>query len=248
MRIIQITDLHVAVDEHPYNINVRKNLQDVLLSVYSNPPDYLVVTGDLCYRDGQVPIYKWVYDQLEGTNIPYEIIAGNHDDPVMMAETFDLKQHLKDGKYYYAKKLGHHLCLFLDSSDRTLGEDQFRWLRRQLKNATGNILLFMHHPPVHAGVPFMDNRHDFQDREALQEVLFSYPHPIALFCGHYHVDKIIQLKNVLIHITPSLFFQIDSSEPDFKVDHHRIAYREIELEDLSLRTTLRYLDGNKLED
>ena len=49
----------------------------------------------------------------------------------------------------------------------------------------------------------------------------------------------------MIQITPSCFFQIDQKEEEFKVDHHSIAYRMIELSNGSLKTTVKYFRGNK---
>ena len=103
----------------------------------------------------------------------------------------------------------------------------------------------MHHPPMEAGVPFMDGKYPLQDMEAVQAVLFEHPHRIAIFCGHYHVEKSLQLRNLNVFITPSSFFQIDQFSPEFKVDHHSIALRVIDVVGGQLRTTVRYLRGNK---
>jgi 3',5'-cyclic-AMP phosphodiesterase len=66
MKFIQITDLHIDQSgECPFNIDVRKNFFDVLDAIITEEPDHLIITGDLCYRDGDKKIYKWIKTQLD---------------------------------------------------------------------------------------------------------------------------------------------------------------------------------------
>ncbi|MEO1514048.1 MAG: metallophosphoesterase [Bacteroidota bacterium] len=246
MRIIQITDLHIDLaGAMPFEIDVRDNFKRVLDEVLLLRPDHLVITGDLCYRDGDAKIYEWIYDQMDQQPVPYDVLAGNHDDSSTMARVFGKAHMLNDGEYYYAKKLKKFHCLFLDSARGSHSLVQLKWLERQLRQADAPVLIFMHHPPTKAGVPFMDNKYPLQDIEAVQKVFFEHPHPISVFCGHYHVEKTIAIQNVCVQITPSCFFQIDQQEEDFKVDHHRIAYRIIDLDKDCIQSTVRYLEGSK---
>lgn len=246
MKIIQITDLHIDEENgFPYDIDVRKNFLRILNAVKKQKPDHLVVSGDLCYRDPRVDIKKWIREVLNYSGLEYSVIAGNHDDSTMMAEVFNLNHLLSENEIYFAKRIKKETILFLDTGKGSLSRKQSNWLKRQLKNADGDVLIFMHHPPVKAGVPFMDNRHPMQYIEKVQKIFFEHSANVHVFCGHYHVEKTIQLKNLSVHITPSCFFQIDQQSPEFKVDHHRIAYREIVLENQTLASTVRYFDGSK---
>ena len=74
----------------------------------------------------------------------------------------------------------------------------------------------MHHPPLHAGVPFMDNQHALKNREEVQSILFEHPFNVNIFTGHYHVEKMIRKKNIVVHITPSCFFQIAQESEEFQ--------------------------------
>lgn len=246
MRIIQLTDLHVDLEgDNTFGIDIRGNFIDLLQEVVRLAPDHLVISGDLCINEGISSIYKWIKAQLEILDIPYDIIPGNHDDVQMMAEIFGI-QHLIDGEeLFFAKKMDKTHCLFLDSSRGFHTDRQLKWLRRQLQQANEELIIFMHHPPMEAGVPFMDSKYPLQDMPAVQSVLFEHPHRIAIFCGHYHVEKSLQLRNVNVFITPSSFFQIDQFSPEFRVDHHSIALRIIDVIGGQLRTTVRYLRGNK---
>ena len=246
MKIIQITDLHIdAEGESPFDIDVRKNFLKIIEKVKAIKPEHLVISGDLCYRDGEVEIYSWIKKMLDATGIPYSVISGNHDHSKMMAEAFELEHLMTDDELFYAKKIGKSTFLFLDSSKGFHSDKQLNWLKRQLKNAKGELFIFMHHPPVLAGVPFMDGKYPLQDIDAVQEILFTYPDNINIFTGHYHVEKSIRINNLLIQITPSLFFQIDQESEDFKVDHHHIALREIEIVNNHFSSTLKYFSGFK---
>ena len=245
MRIIQITDLHIdQKGEFPVDIDVRKNFTEILKEVRALEPDHLVVTGDLCYRTGEKDIYQWIKTRLNLLDFPYSIIGGNHDDSVLMANEFEIEHLLTDDELFYAKKIGKTVCLFFDTVKGYHSEKQLNWIKRQLKNATGEVIIFMHHPPVKAGIPFMDKKHALKDIETIQQILLEYSDPIYIFCGHYHVEKTISFKNIMVQITPSCFFQMNQQSESFKVDHHRIALRVIDKDVLNLQTSVRYFDGN----
>ncbi len=246
MKIIQITDLHIDDEEaYPFDIDVRKNLLRILTYIEKYKPDHLVVSGDLCYRDPKPEIMQWVKEVLDFSGLEYSVIAGNHDDSEMMAEVFQIKHLLNEEELYFAKRIGKETVLFLDTARGFLSAKQSNWLKRQLKNAGSDVLIFMHHPPVKAGVAFMDNRYPMQYLDKVQQIFFDQPANVHVFCGHYHVEKTIRLKNLTVQITPSCFFQIDQQSPEFKVDHHRIAFREIVMDNQIMFSTVRYFNGSK---
>ena len=248
MKFIQVTDLHIdKAGECPFDIDVRKNFFDILEAVTKEQPDHLVISGDLCYKEGEDKIYRWIKAQLDQLPFSYDIIAGNHDDSAMMAEVFERTHLLNDNKeFYFAKKWGKYPCLFLDTAVGHHSDNQLKWLKRQLRNCNSNLIIFMHHPPFLSGVPYMDINHSLQDMEKVQALFAEFPHQISIFCGHYHVEKTLIYNNVTLMITPSCFFQIGQDQEDFSVDHHRIAYRNIILDKGVLQSTVHYLPGNKL--
>jgi len=244
MDIVQITDLHIDLsEEKPFGIDVKNNFLKILNATRLRKPDHLIISGDLCYREGEEKIYRWIKVQLDRSGLPYDIIAGNHDNTLMMAQAFKLEHLLTDQELFYSKKIGKQHCIFLDSGKGQHSENQLKWLKRQLHNANKEVIIFMHHPPVICGTPFMDNNHALKDMDAIQKILFQHPHNVAVFCGHYHIEKTVRLKNIQVHITPSCFFQIDQQEKVFKVDHHRIALRSIQVENQQLLTSVHYFEG-----
>jgi Icc protein len=132
-------------------------------------------------------------------------------------------------------------ALFLDTTPGELSANQQAWLRNQLSASDREALVFMHHPPLAAGVPYMDNNYPLQNRQAVQAIFFAHPHPITVFCGHYHVEKTIRQQNLTVYITPATYFQIDQFQADFAVDHQRPGFRIIDLAEDKIRHTVRYL-------
>ena len=247
MIITQITDLHIGFEgQNTHGVDVRHNFLMILGEVKKYEPDYLVLTGDLCYSKGDAEVYRWILEKLERLDIPYFVIPGNHDDRSMMRDVFNL-DYIDQKELYYARKFGKQTVLFLDSADGLMTTKQYNWIERQLKQAEGTILIFCHHPPCKAGAYYMDNNHSFREIDILQKVLLDYDDNIHLFCGHYHMEATIHLENLHVHISPSLITQIDKYEQVFKIDHFEIGHRQIILNGDQLNSYVRYLEGAKME-
>lgn len=242
MRIAFITDIHIGrPDENTYEVDVRANFEAVLADAVSKTPHFLILGGDLCFFQGDTTVYEWIESKLTTTGIPYFIISGNHDDPLMLAEAFNQLQRLQSDAFFYSLKLQHFPALFLDTTVGEVTPDQMDWLKTQLAQIQEPLLVFMHHPPLLAEVPFMDRNHALRNHEAVLALLERHNYPVDVFSGHYHVDKIIRHGQVTVYLTPSCFFQIDQYEPNFKVDHYRIGWRMIHCDTQRLLTTVHYL-------
>ena len=243
MKIVQITDIHIPTsEEDTYGINVPQNFLNVLQKAQTLQPDHLVISGDLCNLKGDAGTYRWIKSHLDAVDIPYSLLVGNHDDGLIMSEVFDLEELLVGGELFYKHLFGSYTALFLDTGKYVLSDQQLKWLSSELEAIQTDLLIFMHHPPLFGGVPFMDINHALRNKEAVQAILFNHPHPIPIFCGHYHVDKVISQKNIHVHITPSTYFQIDQHSSTFKVDHRRVGCREIVLKEAYWSSSVHYLE------
>lgn len=246
MKVVQITDLHIGQEgEYTNGVDVRQNFRDILQQVKRVNADHLVLTGDLCYSEGDRSIYLWMKSLLDKLTIPYDLISGNHDNSLVIAEVFDRTKDLKNGLLYYKKELASRPCFFLDTEKGYLVPSQLEWLRKSVSKIAGPIIIFMHYPPVYGGVPYLDRENHLANKTAFQEIIFASQLPTTVFCGHFHVDKTIFTKNLLTHITPSCYVQFDWRSPTFQIDHHRIALREIIIEGTSIRSSLTYFEGNR---
>lgn len=237
MRLLQITDIHIgAPGEDTFGADVRRNFSFLVEEAIRYAPDHLLLTGDLCYQKGHPDIYRWIKESLAGINCPVWVIPGNHDVPEMMTRTFGQT-------FPYRHHWSGQPALFLDTSSGYLPPDQQDWLREQLREPCPAFLIFMHHPPAYVGVPFMDNNYPLQNQDEVMALFRDAAAPVAVFCGHFHVDRHVATPRVSIFCTPSTCIQIDSRYETFRIEHRRIAWREIDLAQGSLRTSVRYFDG-----
>ena len=243
MQIIQLTDLHIGHEgEETNGVDVRRNFLSVVRHLQVNPPDHLVLSGDLCYRVGTPEVYAWIREQLADFPAPVWYMSGNHDDPGMLAHAFGLDPaFIQDGELYYHAVLGGRAFIFLDTTRYEVSETQLQWLRVQLEACRGMVQVFMHHPPALMGVPFMDNKYPLRNWAEVQRLFLDHSGEVYVFSGHYHVDKSVHLKNLHIFVTPSTFFQIGQDSAEFRVDHYRIGWRELVWDGDAFQTTVHYL-------
>ncbi len=247
-RIIQITDIHIGgEDQYPFGVNLRANFLNILAEVERMNPNLLVLTGDFCYKEPREDVYAWIRHQVQALGIPYEIIGGNHDDIRMMTMGI-LHEDLSNeqSEYYFADELAGYHILYLDSASGTISDEQLSWITQEVERADGHdLMVFIHHPPLLAGVPHMDNGYSLLNNQDLLDILQKHTAPVQVFCGHYHVERSVVWKNVMVHITPSLFMQIFPYVEEFAVDHYQIGYRVIDFAEDTIRHSVRYLPGSR---
>ena len=244
MQIAIFSDPHTTEEGlHPFEIDVRQNFLDIVSQIQAANPDFLIITGDLCFKEGSEAVYRWQKQILDQTGIPYFLIPGNHDNTELMTKLFDHLPPMVDQELYYEARLNDESILFLDSAKGYLTPRQKSWLKDKL-SARDQAYVCMHHPPDFMQVPHMDNQYFLQDREEVMQIFKGAKIPVYLFCGHYHVDKSAHFDQLHVFITPSCFFQIDDSLQDFSIDHTRIAYRSIHIADDRLDTKVYYFEGN----
>lgn len=245
MTIVQITDTHIGAEgEATRDVDVRTNFLSILEVAAHLDPDYLVLSGDLCFDKADSGVYRWIKFHMDALSIPYDVIPGNHDDTALLAAVFD-REHLllPGGEMAFIRSIAGFEFIFLDTAAGIFSERQAEWLRDHLARAEGTQVIFMHHPPVQVGVPFMDARYPLENPEVFRRAIEGYPAPVHVFCGHYHVERTVHEGALHVHVTPSTFFQIAQFQESFDVDHYRPGFRVIELTTGGrLSHTVRYLD------
>lgn len=244
MRIAFLTDMHVgAEDELVQGVDVRQNFLKALATVADLKPNCLVLGGDLCNTKSDPAIYAWIRTQIDQLPFPNYVIAGNHDDSVVMAEVFNKRHNLMSGELYYALPLEGRPALFLDSSKGVFSDTQWEWLREyMLALRDTNIVIFMHHPPLPADVLFMDRKYAFRQSDEFLELIRDLPCHVTVVCGHYHVEKVVQRGNLLVLLTPSTFYQLKQDTPEFAIDNYQIGIREVNLTTHGTNSTVVYLN------
>jgi len=231
-------------EEKPYGVDVRKNLISLCQRIKTLNPDHLVITGDLCLEHGNAAIYRWFRGHIEQLGIPYQVLSGNHDDPRLLAQAFDVQEDLKDKELYYCRQWNGERVLFLDSSPGTLSSAQLDWIEAKIIQREHRCrMIFMHHPPIESGVPHMDNNYPLEApyREALVRIFAKAAEPLSVFCGHYHHARTIQASFGTVFISPSSYMQINPYVSKFEPEHTVPGFRMIELLGDQLRTSVHFL-------
>lgn len=243
MRIAFITDLHIdTAGEKPLGVDVRQNFLKALSAIAEQKPALLVIGGDVCNTVGDPAIYRWVKQQLDQQPYPYYIVPGDHDDSLMLAESFNLTHHLHGNELYYALPLEGHPALFLDSAKGQFSPTQWTWLREYMAALRdNNLLVFMHHPPLRADVTYMDTHYPFRQSEEFLKLVKDLPCHVTVVCGHYQAEKIVQRGNLLVLLTPSTFVQFRQDTDTMQIDNYQIGLREINLTTNGTTSTVHYL-------
>ncbi len=239
MTIIQITDLHLpGIGEKVDFTDTQRNFLAVIDQIKKTEHvDMLVISGDLCYANPTQSVYDYVFSVLEETGYNFRIISGNHDSSIMYSQKIIGKAVAE--MYYESDQV-----LFLDTAPGTMSDQQWLWLENILYDwQNDHVTIFMHHPPILASMPHLDNNYPFKEIDRFKELLSKFSKiRFDVFTGHYHVERSIVYRNCHLFITPSCFVQIADDTAEFKIDHTIPAYRRIKYDDEgNLTTTLRYL-------
>lgn len=242
LRIIQMTDIHIDTPEKPYyNIDVRGKFLAALekIAAYSDV-DLLIISGDLAAHKGEIEAYEWIAQQLEVLNLPYIVMAGNHDDMHNMQQVFPINEHdVHDGMLYFREVFKEMPLLFLDTASYELSQIQIDWLKQQPAVPS---LLFMHHPPTFCNCTYMDHKYPLRNQQEVWSHLVSLEHIKHIFCGHYHTARTVYKDNKVLHIAPSTMLQIAARTPDFKAASYQPGWRVIEWDGIQLNSYVEYVD------
>ena len=243
MLISLVADCHVGDRPADTNgVDTQANFGKAIARLRERSPDHVVLMGDYSVREPRAADVQWVAARAPLAGAPVSAIAGNHDDPGQVAAAFAKTGGLHGGRLYYRQDLGTDRALFLDTSAGYLDADQLDWLRLEVRAAKTRVLVFMHHPPVEMGVPFMDARHRLRDLDLeVYNALFAGPTPVHVFAGHYHTARTTQIGIHAVHLCPSTYFQLDPTTSDFAVAHAMPGVRHVELLDDQVRTWVEFV-------
>lgn len=206
-----LSDLHLTPEREPaHNTDTWKNFELVLNHSLNGSPDLIVLCGDLCYRDGNQTTYRHIQKIMDTTGIPWLTIAGNHDDPKLMASVFNRETF---GPGYFTRQAGPVLLAFLDTSSTGLPRDQVHKLAQTCSNEQKPVVV-MHHPPVKGGACYMDKKYPLGNLHSVQQELDELG-ITTIFSGHHHLGKIIQNNNIQVIFVPSTWYQMNATTATF---------------------------------
>ena len=211
--IAQMTDIHIgfAPDEKPEELNLtrfRATLQRLIEG--PNRPDFLVLTGDITDR-GDAASFAKTIEILHACPIPVLPMVGNHDSREGLLGAFPEVQPAEGGFLHYVVDAGLGLRLIcLDTLEEGRHGGAFcaaraAWLAERLAEAPDTpTLIFMHHPPVVAGIDWMDPAPDEDWITCFGAVLEGQHQVQAIHCGHLHRQITTSFAGIPLGVTPSV--------------------------------------------
>ena len=237
-RILQISDLHLFADPAAElkGICTREGLQMVLAALReeASRAELLIVTGDLAH-DERLETYQALCELLAAWLPRVRVLPGNHDDRGFMRQAFGDIVLAAGERNVFAERTGNWRLFGLDSQipgavAGELGAEQLAWLEQQLAAAFGPTILFLHHPPVPVGSPWLDQI-GLTDAPALWELLERFPQVKLICTGHIHQELTVRRGGVTVLATPSTGVQFRPETESLVVDDLPPGYRLLELGD-----------------
>lgn len=227
MLIGQVTDVHLGFEpDNPNEFN-RKRLDQVLdkLAQLSTPLDMLLATGDLVDR-GDGESYKQLRSAFDLCNFPVWPCLGNHDNRATFRSWYP-EIPTNDGFVQYEVETESLRILVLDTLEEGRHGGAFcaaraDWLTTKLAEKPDQpTLIVMHHPPIEAGLEWMNTHPDEPWVERFANAIAGHRQVTNIICGHIHRSISVGWRGTTISICPSTAPQvaldlapIDAEAPD----------------------------------
>ncbi|MEC7259185.1 MAG: metallophosphoesterase [Pseudomonadota bacterium] len=196
-RFLHLTDLHVVAEGARASgvLDTRALLAgavDRLIAMRAalEPLDALLVSGDIS-DDGSADSYAFARAQLKRLGLPMYVVPGNHDAREPMRAAFADLDHVPDeGQIDWIAQVVDTRVIGLDTlvegqGGGRLHDDSLALLRDAVAEATGPVLLMLHHPPIRTGIRFMDAI-GLENTDALSAALTDTRADVTLVAGHVH--------------------------------------------------------------
>lgn len=239
IRITQITDCHLGESEGDelLSMNPDDSLHDVLALMNHQRPnnDLLLLTGDLANHPCP-SVYQRLHSIIKhNVNYPFAWLAGNHDDPKMMAA-------LGDSVNMALHVLGNWVVVLLNSrvagaTHGELSQQQLDFVQASLaKHRDKHVMVTLHHQPVPIGSAWMD-RYIVSNAADFWRVIDAHHHVKIVLWGHVHQAFSAQRQQVALFATPSSCIQFTPNQDEFGVEDSMPGYRWFELNDDGTFTT-----------
>ncbi|MDA7788063.1 metallophosphoesterase [Sphingomonadaceae bacterium] len=209
--IAQMTDIHIGFDpdakpEELNRIRFRETLDRMVAA--PNQPDFLVLSGDLTDH-GDKDSFEKTAKLLEVVDCPILAMVGNHDTREGLLHAFpDTPSH--DGFIQYAVESHGLRIICLDTMEPGRHGGAFcdvraAWLSDQLNaHPETPTIIFMHHPPVIAGIAWMDPKPGEKWIERFGAAIKGHDQILGLHCGHLHRPVHTSFRGVPLNITASV--------------------------------------------
>lgn len=239
--ILQLTDLHLFADPSTRlrGVPPHECLLDVLEHLRSSKldPDLVVVSGDLAH-DEQRATYRLLRARLAPWADRLVIIPGNHDDRDSMRAIFpeQFRQSTCPQPFItFSRRIGDWVILGLDTHDPgevggRVSEEQLAWMGAEIRrHGESPCMLFLHHPPVPLGCPWLD-RLGLKQPEPLIERIEQTDQIAVVVAGHVHQEFTGTVAGRPFLTTPSTAMQFAPGQETPTYDPIPCGFRVFEID------------------
>jgi len=215
-----LADTHIASDpnDHSGEFYPHRNLEKALEQVLAQPPEGLMIAGDVARLQGLADDYVQVRRLLAPLDgkVPVYMALGNHDNRANVLAEFKNPpgqiQPVK-GKHVTIVNAGPVRLVLLDSLLKTnetsglLGKAQRDWLKTYLAESDDTPLLLCFH---HA---LRDSDGDLLDSPRLFEIIEPVRKVKALVYGHSHDYAFASHKGIALINLPAVGYSFNREMP-----------------------------------
>jgi len=238
-----LSDTHVAPDpdNHYRGFYPYRNLQEIAGQIACNPPEGVIITGDLARLRGQTTAYENLKTLLTPVTQerPVYLGLGNHDKRDDFSTVF--------GGYVGAGMTVEDKCvatvvagpmrlivldsLIVDRAAGLLGRPQRTWLKNFLEACDDRpTILFFHHRP----------KIDLLDTRRLFDIIRPSVKVKAVVYGHSHKFRFSEYKGIHLINLPATGYNMSGKQP--------VGWVEAKLTGKGGQFTLHALAGNRKLD
>jgi 3',5'-cyclic-AMP phosphodiesterase len=222
-RIVHLSDAHVSSEGKEYlpGVDLAARCSRALSVVRTlDPSPGLIVLGGDMLDEGPSPDYGRLSALVAGAPCPVHLCLGNHDSLDAFRKA-PLPTFPPACPGYYAFDCGGFrlLILFTAAARRGKGDidqGQLAWLAGELEALEGSqhrALLFMHHPPVDVGIPWLDAIRVENAGQFWDAVAPFAAHVAGIFFAHLHIQVSMSRQGILLASPPAAGWQ-------FRADHN----------------------------
>lgn len=231
VRLVQFTDTHLVGDPAGglRGVETLASFRRVLdaAAVDLTAADAVLVTGDIVHDEPGG--YAHLRTLLTPLGKPVWCLPGNHDDPATLRAALDTPP------FTCCPTLdidGWRLVL-LDSVvpgevGGALAPTELERLDGALSEASGPVLIALHHPPIAARSRWLDPI-GLANAGEFWQIVDRYEHVRAVLWGHVHQEQDEHRGRVRCLATPSTCLQFAPQVDEFAIDDRPPAYRRLTL-------------------
>jgi Icc protein len=201
-----------------YCYNPHGNLQEVVRELVSDPPDGVVIIGDLARLEGKPDDYVRLKELLEplAGKAPVFKALGNHDDRGNYLEVFKESSGQKQsvaGRHVVVVERECVRLILLDSlfivnkASGLLGREQRQWLGQYLESCDDRpVILCVHHSLGEGDGELLDAPRLLSTAGRMRKVK-------AIIYGHSHVYRFSRYRGVHLINVPAVGYSFNKMMP-----------------------------------